>query len=198
MKYFYDTEFLENGQTIDLISIGIVADDGREYSAVCSEVGEGPLHKRICERSWLMDHVVPHLPLRTGWDGKPVYKTGRAQYPGSFSLDCDDPRVLPRWVIAKQVRAFLLAAPDPQLWAYYGAYDHVALCQLWGRMVDLPQGIPMFTNDLKQEAVRLGCPELPAQVGEALGDGKHDALADARWNRDVCAFLAQIDVGRCR
>src|SRR4051812_11038169 len=34
MKYFYDTEFLEDGQTIELISIGIVAEDGREYYAV--------------------------------------------------------------------------------------------------------------------------------------------------------------------
>ncbi len=30
-RYFYDCEFLENGNTIELISIGIVADDGREY-----------------------------------------------------------------------------------------------------------------------------------------------------------------------
>lgn len=33
MKYFYDTEFVDDGHTIDLISIGIVADDGREYYA---------------------------------------------------------------------------------------------------------------------------------------------------------------------
>lgn len=33
LKYFYDTEFLEDGKTIQLISIGIVADDGREYYA---------------------------------------------------------------------------------------------------------------------------------------------------------------------
>jgi hypothetical protein len=29
MKYYYDTEFIEDGRTIDLISIGIVAEDGR-------------------------------------------------------------------------------------------------------------------------------------------------------------------------
>lgn len=33
MKYFLDTEFHEDGKTIDLISIGIVAEDGREYYA---------------------------------------------------------------------------------------------------------------------------------------------------------------------
>lgn len=34
MRYFFDTEFHEDGQTIDLISIGIVAEDGREFYAV--------------------------------------------------------------------------------------------------------------------------------------------------------------------
>ena len=34
MKYFYDTEFIEDGSTIELVSIGIVAEDGREYYAV--------------------------------------------------------------------------------------------------------------------------------------------------------------------
>jgi len=30
MKYFIDTEFYEDGKTIDLISLGVVAEDGRE------------------------------------------------------------------------------------------------------------------------------------------------------------------------
>ncbi len=30
VKYFIDSEFVDDGRTIDLISIGIVAEDGRE------------------------------------------------------------------------------------------------------------------------------------------------------------------------
>ena len=37
MRYFYDTEFIEDGSTIELVSIGIVAEDGREYYAVSTE-----------------------------------------------------------------------------------------------------------------------------------------------------------------
>ena len=37
MRYFYDTEFIEDGRTIELISIGVVAEDGREYYAVSTE-----------------------------------------------------------------------------------------------------------------------------------------------------------------
>ena len=31
MRYFYDCEFIENGITIDLVSVGVVADAGREF-----------------------------------------------------------------------------------------------------------------------------------------------------------------------
>ena len=37
MRFFYDTEFIEDGDTIELISIGIVGDDGREYYAVSTD-----------------------------------------------------------------------------------------------------------------------------------------------------------------
>jgi hypothetical protein len=38
MKYWLDTEFIERPCTIDLISVGLVAEDGREFYAESSEV----------------------------------------------------------------------------------------------------------------------------------------------------------------
>jgi hypothetical protein len=38
MKYWIDTEFIERRYTIDLISLGLVAEDGREFYAESSEV----------------------------------------------------------------------------------------------------------------------------------------------------------------
>ena len=38
MKYWIDTEYIERPPTIDLISLGLVAEDGREFYAECSEV----------------------------------------------------------------------------------------------------------------------------------------------------------------
>jgi hypothetical protein len=107
--------------------------------------------------------------------------------PRRWLFNYSDPCVKPRHVIAREVRDFILAEPGPQLWAWYGAYDHVALCQLWGRMIDLPDGVPMWTNDLKQECERLGNPEVPQQAA-----GEHNALADARHNRVIAEFLAGV------
>lgn len=37
MRYFYDCEFIEDGRTIELVSIGVVCEDGREFYAVSTE-----------------------------------------------------------------------------------------------------------------------------------------------------------------
>jgi hypothetical protein len=184
MRIYYDTEFIENGSTIDLISIGMVAEDGREYYAVNSEIdqwvpdGSEKLHKRISSHDWLMRNVVPHLPLTS--------PPSRSSNTWIWSLDRKSLLVKPRWVIANEVREFILATPDPSLWAWYAAYDHVCLCQLWGPMIWLPKGVPMWTNDLKQETERLGNPELPSMPGVA----EHNALSDAREVKFRAEWLA--------
>lgn len=160
----YDTEFLEDGRTIELISIGMVAEDGRELYAVNADM---PV-RRIRKHPWLMANVVPSLPKAHG--------DARLYQPNRWLFNYSDPCVYKRTQIAGMVRRFIQATPDPQLWAWYGAYDHVALAQLWGRMIALPKGVPMWTNDLKQEAERLGNPELPALNGAI----EHNALHDAR------------------
>lgn len=187
MNVHYDCEFLEDGRTIELISIGLVCDDGREYYAVNSDAP----WDRIREHTWLMENVWPHLPLvgeKTGlkYAGGGTHKVGLTS-PGT--LDRRDSRVKPHWVIANEVRDFIQGAgPDVELWSNYGAYDHVCLAQLWGRMIDLPEGVPMFTHDIQQEARRLGLrwDELPQQES-----GEHNALADARYNQTVRRWLAE-------
>ncbi|MFG2900952.1 hypothetical protein ACGFZH_28185 [Streptomyces zaomyceticus] len=175
MRIYYDTEFIENGRTIDLISIGMVAEDGRELYAVNREM---PV-RRIRRHDWLMKHVVPSLPHGHG--------DRRNHLPKAWLFDYGDPVVKRRAVIAAQVRRFIQDTPDPQLWAWYGAYDHVALAQLFGPMIDLPTGVPMWTNDLRQECERLGNPRLPEQPA-----GVHNALADARHNRVRAEFLDSL------
>jgi hypothetical protein len=173
MKIFYDTEFLEDGETIRLISIGMVAEDGRELYRI---VDDEDLISDAHDHEWLKANVLPHLPLKhssafdDGWDWD--------------VLAADWRHVEVRETVAKDVRAFIQETADAELWAYYGAYDHVALAQLFGRMIDLPNGIPMWTNDLMTEIARAGFPDLPSHA-----EAEHNALADARWNRDVMAML---------
>lgn len=143
MRVFYDAEFSTTAPDIALVSIGAVAEDGREFYAVSTEFDPAAAHP------WVVSHVLPQLPP-----------------PG-------DPAWLPRSALRAALLDFL--GRDPVLWAWHGAYDHVALCQLWGSMPELPQALPRFTMDVRQLWEHLGRPPLPAQPG-----ARHDALADAR------------------
>ena len=55
MKYWLDTEFIERPCSIDLISIGIVAEDGREFYAESSEVDWSKANE------WTLKAVRPQL-----------------------------------------------------------------------------------------------------------------------------------------
>jgi hypothetical protein len=174
VRFFYDTEFVENGRTIELVSIGMVAEDGREFYAVSSEFDVVALHRN----PWLVKNVWPSLPHTKGVGGR------RCRC-GHGHLDVNDPAVRPRAQIARAIQNFLLTGgPDPELWADYGAYDHVALCQLYGSMANLPAGMPMWTHDLRQLVEQAGNPDLPEQT-----EGLHNALEDARHVRSLHNLL---------
>lgn len=148
VKIWFDTEFIEDGETIDLISIGAVREDGLKFYAENAD----------CDLSrasdWVKDNVIVHLT------GKTVDQT----------------------TIAKEMIEF--AGGEPEFWAYYCSYDWVALCQLYGTMMDLPKGWPMFCRDLKQYADFSGVTKLPEQGGT-----EHHALADALWTRDAWTYV---------
>jgi hypothetical protein len=179
--YTYDTEFLEDGSTINLISIGIVCEDGREYYAVNSDAD----WDRIREDEWLVKNVVAHLPLRGDSQPEEPLSGSKRWF---FNLDRKSVLIKPKWLIANEVREFLLSRPggtgagewqpNPELWAYYAAYDHVALAQLYGKMISLPRGFPMWTHDLMQQLEQMP----PGFAKPEQDSNEHNALADARWN----------------
>jgi hypothetical protein len=153
-RIWFDTEFIEDGVTIDLISIGMVREDGAEYYA----------QSRECDRDkaspWVRENVLRNLV----------------------------PGTIPRAQIAAEIVAFV--GEKPEFWGYYADYDWVALCQLYGTMMGLPKGFPMFCLDIKQLCVSVGDPRLPEQ-----GKGEHNALSDARWNRAAWEFLTSLRKG---
>ena len=185
--YCYDTEFLEDGKTIELISIGIVCDDGREYYAVNEDM---PVD-RIKKDDWLSVNVWKHLPV-IGYNEHLVGGAGnlRTAVRRHGHLDRTSTLIKPKRLITNEVREFILESTrrgdTPFLWAYYGAYDHVALAQLFGKMTSLPEGIPMFTHELKQLME-----SMPATWEPPEHTDEHHALADARWNMAVLKAIQE-------
>jgi hypothetical protein len=168
MKYFFDTEFIEDGKTIDLLSIGIVAEDGREFYQ-CNQ--DAQLDRAD---EWIIWNVYPNLPV----------KYSDRWYWNARKIDVDNPSnhtsvVVPHSDIRDRAKAFIGKDDKPEFWAYYADYDWVAFCQLFGRMVDLPSGWPRYCMDLKQFLMSIGNPKLQKPAGA------HNALHDARWLKDM-------------
>ena len=56
-RIFYDCEFLDDGKTIELVSIGMVAEDGRELYLQSVEFDPKQANE------WVKENVLPHLTL---------------------------------------------------------------------------------------------------------------------------------------
>lgn len=172
MKYFFDTEFIEDGKTIDLISIGIVCEDGRELYCVNQDA------KLHLANDWVRANVLPHLPK---YD--------------------DNKTWLKHYEIREKVKEFIFdpynnlliqdktpsKEDEIEMWGYFADYDWVAFCQLFGTMICLPYCFPKFCMDLKQLSVMKGNPQHPKQMST-----EHNALEDARWNKQLYDYLIKL------
>lgn len=275
-KYFIDCEFIEGKQdktifgikygktksTIDLISIGIVSEDNREYYAISKDfnleeawnrydlvkkkrfqtdyseynekvywirenvlkpifvelfIQDNDLNKEICLEQQNKNVIenkmtfywLQQLITKYGKTNKQIAKeiqifTANLSINGGYENENN--------VIAKVVE--LRNQYDPvEFYGYYSAYDHVVLCQLFGKMIDLPTGFPMYTIDLKQELDRMA---LIIQNNWKVADGKglrsfeeclnrikslpnypkqmneHNALEDAYFCYNLYKFLNKL------
>lgn len=177
MKIYYDFEFLEDGKTIDTISIGMLREDGKEYYAV----NAGVVWLRVWRHEWLRANVIPHLPT---YESQLMGQPYRA-------LDRTHPEVKPKAQIAEEVSEFFFdtakLSGEVELWGWYSAYDHVALAQLFGPMIDRPMFMPMYTNDIRQEFQRLGNP------AHNMPEANHNALADAHYHKKLHEFIMNYE-----
>jgi len=100
--------------------------------------------------------------------------------------------------------------PEPKFYAYYADYDWVAFCWLFGKMMNLPKGFPMYCRDLKQDYDFFNANFIERKKQNAVGnihksinelkdfkdypkqENEHNALDDARWNKKLHEFLNKI------
>jgi hypothetical protein len=253
MKYFIDTEFHEYQKknlldilmsnkpvdTIELISIGVVAEDGREYYAISKDFDI----KAAWNNEWLRDNVLKNLFNNDkyqhyseivylqeftrlinhfGKSNKQIAEEIKDFVSYKDQLDLKNGLTIRNKMTSEarstyEGRIELLKRENrlPQFYGFYSDYDWVVFCWLFGRMIDLPKGFPMYCIDLKQE--------LENKITEAYdktGDGRiyfgsnkdqfiygheikthpnyptqtneYNALSDARWNYELYKLLKSI------
>lgn len=271
---YYDCEFIEGTQskkifgmsvgktkpTIEIISIGMVNQDNKEYYAISKDfnlkeawnrfdIKKHFIGSKIYEEKiyWIRENVLKPIwrELIIESEEEWVAYSSKQEYQEFLkelnSGECDYKftyKSLKSLIekfgksnkeIAEQIEEFVygfatkgypkentvkIAPKNIELYGYYSAYDHVALCWLFGKMIDIPSGFPMYTIDLKQimdeKAEQLTQPGEPTSENyktiskkeniEILKshqlypkqENEHNSLADAKWNKNLHEFLKNI------
>ena len=223
MKYFFDTEFIEGFKkpikwiptignfnkpyhSIQLISIGIVCEDGRTYYAISEEYNYNDAS------DWVKENVILPMyreltPAHKQFSGENNFHKYEGKANSQIAKEIID-FCRPISKLAKEAGVDMVIEPVdfPEFYAYYADYDWVVFCSIFGTMMDLPKGFPMYCKDLKQsfdyKAERLNkihgtplkstvdgiksSPQYPKQTNE------HNALDDARWNFELYKFLQSL------
>lgn len=85
---------------------------------------------------------------------------------------------------------------QPEFYAYFADYDWVVFCQLFGTMMDLPKGFPMFAFDIQQqiEEYKIDKEQLLKEIPQV---NCHNALQDSIWNYNAYKWIQnQINNGK--
>ena len=181
-----------------MISIGIVCEDGREFYAINRNLNV----RKAWKDPWIREHVllqiwnefasgflknVFHFTLSTM---KWIFKThGESiknlnvyirefiyhpalEYEGMDGLD-------------KAVEYYIAAGNTIDFYSYYADYDFVVFCWIFGRMIDLPEGFPMYCIDLKQILDEKELDSAWTQKCCPKPEGEHSAIVDAKWHYEL-------------
>ena len=232
MKFFLDTEFHEFHKqpkclgfkigkaipTVDLISVGIVDENDHTLSLISKDFDikaawDSTQLDEGVEIHWLRYNVL-----------LPIFQELRIAYNQTNHVIIDELHfelgVFKNLIeiygktnkqIADQIKMFTLPdgklnkhgyLDDPEFYAYFADYDWVVIAQLFGKMMNLPEGFPFYCRDLKQSfdmtASKLFFKANPksaqmqlkaSQMYPIQTTGLHVALEDAKWNKKLYTFL---------
>lgn len=189
MKYYLDSEFMEYPGYIDLISIAVIREDNKSVYGLNKEC----CLKNIWKDEWLNENVLKSIY-------KDYMKSSESEklFPYNYKnvKKIFDTIGFSRKELSECIYVLTLNDIDkqiePEFWGYYSDYDWVTLCWLYGRMIDLPKGWPMYCRDLKQL-----CDEKKIDPFKLIPENnKHLASEDALWAKNLHSLILN-DVRFC-
>lgn len=186
MNIVHDWEFDEDGETIRPLSCGLVRDDGRQLYVIFKD---NEAIGRSMRNEWLIDNVLCHFPIKPRHDTLTMGWVWDKSHP-DYQYVMDKRTAFAR--IARFIQESRVGSVEPELWAWYSAYDHVRLAQCFGRMINLPKGLPMYTNDLKtlerMAAQKFGVRKVDLSMIKKSAE--HRAIDDAEWGMRALRYFS--------
>lgn len=178
-KVFIDTEFIESFildekgrpfHNLDLISIGLVKENGDSYQALSNEY--------VFENAddWFREKIITPIYIDANLAAiNYINYTNFHKFSGKSKAK-----------IAEEIKDFV--GVDPVFYGFYSSHDHVVLSSLYGKIFNLPDGWSLYMRDIKQimdgfniklDTVLKGIPQ--TQI--------HDSLKNAQWIREAYILI---------
>lgn len=181
IKLFFDTEFTGLKKDTTLISIGIVAEDGRWFYAEFTDYD-----RKSCD-DWIQENVIQNL-ISKGKITKNLVQTavGNAIYSVQMCDTTDN--------IRKELTTWLESFGEHELQfiSDVSHYDFVLLLDIFGGAFSLPKNVSPACHDINQDLARrfnmtekeafdLNRENVVSNFSSKMPDGKkHNSLFDAR------------------
>lgn len=176
MKFFLDLEFSEIPQSAVIVplSVGVTTERGDSfYQTLFYDTG------LVSRNPWVVENVLPNMTLTPAQIKEHSVRNVGCNTPcspGHFRQMLK--HFIDTQVVEERATGGQIENPEIEFYGYYASYDWVVLCQLFGTMMHLPNGWPMFIHDLKA-IQEMFLPDF--KFKEVQG---HNALLDACGLRD--------------
>jgi len=172
MKIFFDTEFTGLHQNTTLISIGLVAENGKTFYAEFNDYDKSQID------NWLQGNVIDNL-LFNCYD---YYQNA----PETFITKINDYHLKASSIIvAEHLNIWLSQFEKVEMWSDCLSYDWVLFSQLYGHAFNIPKNVYYIPFDIcTLLAIRNIDPDINREDFSGLNNSpdkiKHNALWDAK------------------
>lgn len=130
MKVFFDTEFTGLHQNTTLISIGMIAEDGRSFYAELNDFDESQVDE------WIQNNVINNLVCYDRSRYSESFINGTLVVTGN------------REQVSNRIAKWLSEFEQVEMWSDCLSYDWVLFCQLFGHAFNIPKNVYYIPFDI--------------------------------------------------
>lgn len=177
MKIFFDTEFTGLHKNTTLISIGLVAEDGRTFYAELNDYDESQVD------DWIRDNVIKNLIMNPPREGEQEYYV-RSRFR-------EDVPLTEQWSlqmrgskqeVSDELYLWLTQFDKVEIWSDCLAYDWVLFNDIFGHAFNIPKNVYYIPFDICTLFKLKGIdPDINREkFANMIFNSKHNALYDAK------------------
>lgn len=170
MRVFFDSEFTGLYQNAALISIGLVAENGKEFYAEFDDYDRPGAHK---PDQWVEDNVIKKLTIKEDYLFHTLDNSSwKVKWNTQNIADA-----LSRWFIM----LYEESGGALEMWSDCLAYDWVLFCDMFGGAMHIPDCIYYIPMDICTLMKVKGVdPDISREEFVGMDGDKHNSLHDAR------------------